>query len=690
MATLEKIRSKSALLLIIVGVALLAFIIGDFFTSGRTLFGTGTTIAKVDGTKIDVQEFQRRVQDASQQAQAQNQRVDNAVLQQQVLNSLIAEKLFQKEIKDLGITVTDQELTDMMVGKNSQYVDRMVQQQLGAPDARTAHDMAFNPTKYGIQQAQAQQLQAYWVDLEKSVEQMLLQQKFQNLFTGTLVANELDAKAIYDENNSTAHIVYAKKDYSTLKDDEFEVSESDINALYNKDKNIYALPEPTRTINYIAVSIVPSEADIIAGQQKVENAIVALNSSAELQGLADMPEFVSDRRKMTQTDVDKQARLKATLDSLSVGHAALVSKVGNDYTIAKLLGKDQEVADVKIDFIAVQGTRAQVDSLVSKLNSGVAFDSVASSPLVAQSQKDMEVSLLDANFAPVKEIIADRATGVYFTPDTIAEGGRIFRVSQREAPVTVYDVASITFTTEPSNATINDLDAALRKYVDENKTAKAFAENAQEAGYTTFPASVTASTPMIGNLNDSHPAVAWAMEAKKGQVSPVFGDVQSGRFLAVAVNDIYDGGFVPSRDAQVHALLTAQARNDKKAAKLLADYEGKAKNVAGYAQLMNVSVDTTTVNFGQFMIPGLGMNESAVQGKIANAQKGALVGPVKGNNAVIVFEVTEIDNEGRPYVFDENSVRFNQQRGAGRMMNSLDRILLGNKKVTNNINTFYK
>ncbi|WP_302350320.1 SurA N-terminal domain-containing protein, partial [uncultured Duncaniella sp.] len=46
MATLEKIRSKSALLLIIVGAGLLAFIIGDFFTSGRTLFGTGTTIAK--------------------------------------------------------------------------------------------------------------------------------------------------------------------------------------------------------------------------------------------------------------------------------------------------------------------------------------------------------------------------------------------------------------------------------------------------------------------------------------------------------------------------------------------------------------------------------------------------------------------------------------------------------------------
>lgn len=690
MATLEKIRSKSALLLIIVGAGLLAFIIGDFFTSGRTLFGTGTTIAKVDGTKIDIQEFQRRVQDASQQAQSQNQRMDQAVLQQQVLNSMIAEKLFDKEIKDLGLTVTDQELTDMMVGKNSQYVDRMVQQQLGVPDAKTAHDMAFNPTKYGMQQAQAQQLQAYWLDLEKNVERMLLQQKFQNLFAGTLVANELDAKALYDDNAATAHIIYAKKDFSTLKDDEFEVSESDINAIYDKEKKRYILTEPSRMVNYIAVNIVPSEADILAGQKKVEDALAALNASPELQGLADMPEFVTDRRKLTQADVDRQSRLKAAVDSLSVGRATLVSKNGNDYTIAKLLGKSQEVATAKIDFLAIQGSKAQVDSLVGVLNSGVSFDSIAASPLVAQSQKDMEVQLLDANYAPIKEIIADRATGVYFTPDTIAEGGRIFRVSERNAPVTVYDLASVTFTTEPSNATVNDLDAALRKYLDENKDAKSFADNAQEAGYTTFPATVSASSPMIGNLNDSHPAVAWAMDAKKGQVSPIFGDIQTGRFLAVALNDIYDGGYVPARDPQVHAMLTSEARNNKKAAKLLADYEGKAKDVAGYAKLMSVSVDTTTVNFGQYMVPGLGINESAVQGKIANAQKGALVGPMKANNSVIVLQVTEVDKEGRPYDFEESSVRFNQQRGAARMMNALDRILLGNKEVTNNINVFYK
>ncbi len=152
MATLEKIRSKSVLLLIIIGVALLAFVIGDFFTSGRTLFGTGTTVAKVNGKSIDIQEFQNQVQAASQMAQNQGQKIDQAVLQQQVLNQMIAQTLFQEEIEALGLTVTDDELSDAMVGAHSQGFNAMVMQMTqGQLNAQQFHDMILNPQKYQLQ-----------------------------------------------------------------------------------------------------------------------------------------------------------------------------------------------------------------------------------------------------------------------------------------------------------------------------------------------------------------------------------------------------------------------------------------------------------------------------------------------------------------------------------------------------------
>lgn len=689
MATLEKIRSKSVLLLIIVGAALLAFIIGDFFTSGRTLFGTGTTIATAGDQKVDIQEFQRRVQQAQQQEQqAGRKSTDAAVLQQRVLNDMIAEKLFDEEIKNLGIVVTDAELTEMMVGKNSATVDRMVQQ-FGFPDAATLHDMAYNPTKYNMPQDQAVQLQQYWLELESNVEKMLLQQKFQNLFGGVLAANDLDARAIYDDMASTASVLYAKKDLSSLPDADFKVEESDINAIYNEEKGQYKIEEPTRLVNYISVNIVPSQTDLLAGQQTVENALVALNNSTEAQGLPELSAFVVEPQKLSQADVDRQARLKAVLDTLSTGRAALVSRNGNDYTLAKLMGKTQASDKVTLDFMAVQGTRAQIDSLVAVLNSGVSFDSVAASPLVAQSQKASEISLLDPNSAMVTELIEGRATGTYFAPDTLAQGGRIVRVAERAVPTTVYDLAMATYTVEPSNATVNDLESGLQTYVNSHKTAKEFADSAQAAGFTTFPAYVTASSPMIGNLNESHSAVAWAMDAKKGQVSPVFGDIQTGRFIAVALDDIYED-YRPARDPQVNAALSAKALNNKKAAKLLADYQGKAKDVAGYAAVMGAQVDTTTVNLSQYMIPGIGMNEAAVQGRVAAAKAGQLVGPMQANNSVVVLQVLNIDNEGRPYSYDESAIRFGQQRGAGRMANMLPAILLGNNKIKNNINKFYK
>lgn len=690
MATLEKIRSKSVLLLIIVGAALLAFIIGDFFTSSRTLFGTGTTIAKVGKQKVDVQEFQRRVQEAQQAQQNQGQHTDAAVLQQQVLEQMLAEKLMNEEVERLGITVTDSELSDMMLGKNSAFVDRMVQQQYGLGSAAEFHDMAFNPGKYNIPQDQAVQFQQAWIALEKNVEQMLLQQKFQNLFSGTLTANDLDARALYDDAAPTAKAIYVKKDFGALADADFSVEAADINKLYDSERARYALDEPTRLVEYITVNIIPSQADQAAGQRKVEDALKALNESANTD-VAALQNFVVEKQTISQSNVDRQARLKAVLDTLSPGRAALVSRNGNDYELARLNSKDQASEKVVVDFMAIMGNKAQADSLIALLNGGAAFDSIATSELVAGTQKAQEISLLGAQAGMVKELIEGRATGVYFTPDTLADAQqyRIMRVAERPAPVTVYDLTTASFTIEPSAATVNELEAKLQNYLTTHKTAAEFADSAQAAGYATFPAYVTPSSAMLGNLPDSHAAVAWAMDAKKGEVSPIFGDVQSGRFMAVALENIYKD-YMPAGDPQLNASLTMRARNEKKAEKLLADYAGKAKDIAGYAQLMGVSADTTTVNFSQFLIPGIGGNESEVQGRVAAAKKGDLVGPVKANNSVVALQIIEIDNEGRPYNFDESAIRFNQQRGAAGLGRHIDRILIGKEKVDNKMTTFYK
>ena len=116
MATLEKIRNKSVLLFVIIIVALLAFILGDFLTSGRTYFGHPTTVAKAGAATVEYQDYNNRLSQASEQLRSQGREFSNDVLTQTVIQNLITEQLFKNEYEDLGIKVTDSELTQAMTG----------------------------------------------------------------------------------------------------------------------------------------------------------------------------------------------------------------------------------------------------------------------------------------------------------------------------------------------------------------------------------------------------------------------------------------------------------------------------------------------------------------------------------------------------------------------------------------------
>lgn len=692
MATLEKIRSKSALLFTIIILALLAFILGDFLTSGRSFFSDPTTLAKVDGRKIDINEFSARVEQMRTSRQQQGYPdVDIAPLQQQVLDQMIYEALMDEELDRLGIVVTDSELSSAMTGPNAlpSIVNQARQYGFDTPDS--FYDAAFNPSKYGIAPENAQQLQAIWLDMEKQTAEMLRQQKFGNLFMGTLTANSLDSKSYYDENAATSRILYAKQDLSSLKDEDFNVTDADIKAQYDKRRNLFRLQEPSRLVDYIVVDVVPSAADRAAATTEVEEAIAALRAQPGTEGVNGNVNFGVDRKQLPKNRITNNA-VKSAIDSMSIDGVMLASLQNDKYTLVKLFNVSNQVDSVNLDFAIVEGDIARRDSVLSALNGGAKASDMLAAGTLAAAQDSLWISLLDPQLGTMKDQLLAAAPGQYVALDTVvgAQQYRVMRIKSRKAPVTTYDFAEITYTIEPSTATLHTLEGDLSKYLNENNTAAKFSENAPAANYNAFPAELTTSSLSLNNTPDSREGVNWAMEAEKGQVSPIFRDDRNTRLIAVAVKDIYDGEYLPVSDPNLKKYLTEEARKDKKAAKLIADYQGKGKTVYDYASLMNSKVDTTQVTFGQPRIMGFYSAEPVLAGRVAAAAPGTLNGPFQGSNAVIVFQVLDVEKSGLPYDETNAQASFNRNQGIDALSRNFPAILRGKAKVDNRIQKFYR
>lgn len=687
MATLEKIRNKSVLLFVIIILALLAFILGDFLTSGRTYFGSPTTVAKVGGVSVDYQEYQNRMNQVGEQMRNQGRNYSNDVMSQNVVQGLIADQLLKKEYQKLGITVTDSELTEALTGSNpdpqAYQMIAYLSQQLQLPEAsgRAVFDAMQNPAKYGLRPETGNELRQIWANQEKDTEANMLNRKFMNLVSGLYTYNKLDAKSLYDDYATTRHIKYVTKDISSIGDDQIEFTDADIKAKWNEVKGIYELPEEMREINYIYVPIEPSQSDRIAAQQAVENAVVALNETPGTEGVASDTRFVVTNVNLPKSAI-RDARLRTFLDEHTTGQAALLGQDNDSYAIAKINGISLGIDSINVTVVrAADGV--DLDSIAALINSGKTAADLASNNVQGQDSiwTALEGVGLDEN---TKNALANATVGKAFVYTDTIQGNpvsAVYKVNRRHAPVSYYDLATIEYTVDPSQETLTDLTTSLRTFISNNSSAQDFTANAEEAGYAILSDQVGPSSTGIGNASESRRFVKWAVENKKGKVSPLLQDDKQTYLMAIAVMDIYDD-YLPYTSPAVKNQLASQSRNEKKAAKLLSEYQGKADSLAGYASAMGVEEEEGDVTLMSPSLLNVGFGESTLQGAIAAAEPGKLVGPVQGTRGILVFEVTGDNTDNRPFTEEEYGQRFARMFGLARQSSPLP-LLLGSDKIDN-------
>ncbi|MDE6680170.1 MAG: SurA N-terminal domain-containing protein, partial [Muribaculaceae bacterium] len=197
MATLEKIRSKSGLLIVAIGVALLAFIVGDALTNSRNLFGDHTTVAKIGGSKIDYTDYQRKREELNQQleqARRQNPQqyanFDQQLLPQMAIDQLVAEKLLDEAVKKTGLRASSESLRfyvmDNPINPRIQEIIRQLNASgLSVSTPAQAYEIIFNPTRNGLKESDMQGFQRVWIAMEEETKQIIERQNYQRLLMGT-------------------------------------------------------------------------------------------------------------------------------------------------------------------------------------------------------------------------------------------------------------------------------------------------------------------------------------------------------------------------------------------------------------------------------------------------------------------------------------------------------------------------
>ena len=693
MATLEKIRQRKKILAIVIGAALLAFIIEVGIEAiGRS--GGNSAAAKVGSEKIDIMTFQRRVEQEASEDQQNDKQIDGALRQQQVLDEMINEKLLEQEFAKLGITVSDKEISELMIGKNPAPAVAQFAQQAGAKSPAELYDFIMNPGKQGVQESQVVELRNQWNKMKNDLTKQYMFSKLQNLMAGCMQANDLDRAQMAEDEAITNIVTFAKKDYASLPDDKYQVSDAELQAEWTKLKTMFKTDEDVRVIHYIAVNIEPSAEDIAAANKIADAAYIALQKGRGVDSVRLLGTVHIDTAMMEQKSLPIKVRDFFT--SAAVGSTRRDSTVGNHHVMYKLINKELSIDSVELDYVIIQADAKTQQAALDQLNSGKTLEDIKKAYPQKVDGKLGDWQRIYTAHDSIKNKIGNATVGNFFVFNGNENGATLMRVSQKKAPKTFYTLATISYDAYASTKTSEGLRDKFQDFLNKNKTAKDFEENAAKAGYNATEVMISPSTAQLGlgqfgqsGIKDSRKAIKWAFDSKKGQVSPIFSD-NNDVMIAVALDDIYEDGYLPYNFSQGKDYLTRKVRNNKKGDDLIKQYQGKAKDLNGYAAAMGAKIDTANVVFAANGDPKIG-NEPGLFGRMAAAKPGTLQGPVKGENAVFVYQVVKQEKAERQPTKEELNNRYAQSRGAQIFANpsNIYKILTKATKVKKHLIDFY-
>ena len=688
MAALGKIRKRGVALVCIIGLGLFAFIAEEAFRSCEaTKNQQRQQIGEVLGNKINVQEFQALVDEYTDVLKITQNR-DNFTeeelnqIKDEVWNSYINEQIIAAEAKKLGLTVTDEELQNIMKeGTNPMLMQSpFVNQQTGRFDVSMLTKFLDDYKKNGNNPQVTEQYQTiykYWQFLEKQLRQQTLSSKYQILMANCLFSNPVSAKMAFDGQNEESNIQLASIPYSSINDNDVKVEEKDLKAKYESEKEMFKQLVETRDIKYVDFQVVASAADRAELMKTMTDASNKLQSGAVASEVVRKAQSQFPYTGIAATKRAYPSDIAAKLDSMTVGQttAPFETKFDNTLNVVKLLSKTQmpdsiEYRQIQVGGATVEAARKTADSIFNAIKAGADFEQIAQK-YGQTAQKQWLTSAMYENAPTMDEDSKNYLNAINGLAINdlknleFAQGNIIMQVTARKAMVDKYDVAVIKHTIDFSKGTYSDAYNKFSQFVSENKTIEDMEKNAAKFGFTVTPRKdLFNSEHNVAGLRATREAMKWIFDAKEGQVSPLYECGNNDHLLVVALTKINPVGYRSLNSVQ--DMVKAEVIRDKKFEQIKAKLAGVADIAAAQAKGAKIdSVNQITFTAPVF-VQATGASEPALAGAVAAAKAGDFSkAVVKGNGGAYLFKVlTKASREGAK--FDEKMMEQQLQMQASQ------------------------
>jgi peptidyl-prolyl cis-trans isomerase D len=663
MATLQTIRSKGPLLVIVIGLALFAFIAGDAWKILQPHQGK-QDVGEVNGKTLSAQEYQQMVDELSEVIKLTNglnslneDQLTN--IKDQVWNTYVTNEVIANEAKKLGLQVTKAELQAVInAGSHPLLMQTPFRNpQTGAFDKDMLKKFLVDYANLDANKMHAQYVEYYqkmgnfWNFIEKTLSETLLAEKYQNLIGKSLISNPVAAEDAFNARTEQTDMLLAAVPYSSISDSTITVSKEEIKKLYDSKKESFKQPVETRNIKYVDVRVVPSDADRKAVQEEVTEYTNQLISTTK-----DYVSFVrSTGSTIAYSDipVSKSALpndVASRLDSTSVNevYGPYYNQTDDSYNAFKIVAKVSAPDSIQFRQIQVyadtdEKTTELADSIYNALKTGADFAEVAKK--YAQTgeatwinARGWEGTTVDADNATLINALIEQPVSE-ISNLKIGQSNIILQVMNKKQMQDKYKVAIVKCPVEFSKETYNDTYNKFSQFVAQSTTIEALEKNAEENGYTVLPRmNFRSDEHYVGGVKSTREALKWVFDAKEGEVSPLYECGENDHLMVVALETINPAGYTNIN--QVSDMLRSEIIRDKKAEKIMAEMKGfnTLAQVKGMKDAVSDSVKHVTFSAPAY-ISVTRASEPVISAVASKTAVNATSAPIKGNAGVYMIQV---------------------------------------------------